>query len=97
MKFEDILKKVWFFDFEVYAHDWLLVAESYDTGEEVVFHNSESYKVRDWLENTNPYLTGHNAKYFDQYILKAVLAEFEPEETFKLSNHIIKRWTRVAS
>lgn len=90
MKFEDLLKRVWFFDFEVYAHDWLLVLESRETYERVVFHNTPRQEILDFIEQTNPILVGHNAKYYDQYILKGILAGFDNEQIKETNDYIIK-------
>lgn len=89
MDFDTLLDRLWFADFEVFAHDWLLVCINYRTGEEIVFHNSSLQEVKDWLERVNPILCGHNFAYYDKYILKGILCGFEPEQLKDLNDFII--------
>ena len=89
MTFEDALENLWFFDFEVYAHDWLLVLVRYKDDKEIIFHNSLLNDVQDFLDEYRPILLGHNAKYYDQYILKAVLSGFNEEEIKEVNDYII--------
>lgn len=89
MTFEDALENLWFFDFEVYAHDWLLVLIRYKDDKEIIFHNSLPNDVQDFLDEYQPILLGHNAKYYDQYILKAVLSGFNEEEIKDVNDYII--------
>lgn len=89
MSFEDALENLWFFDFEVYAHDWLLVLIRYKDDKEIIFHNSLPNDVQDFLDEYRPILLGHNAKYYDQYILKAVLSGFNEEEIKDVNDYII--------
>lgn len=89
MTFEDALENLWFFDFEVYAHDWLLVLIRYKDDKEIIFHNSLPNDVQDFLDEYRPILLGHNAKYYDQYILKAVLSGFNEEEIKEVNDYII--------
>lgn len=89
MNFDNVIEKLWMFDFEVYAHDWLLVLMKYSDGTEIVFHNSLPNDVQNFLDTYNPILLGHNAKYYDQYILKAVLSGFTPEEIKNVNDYII--------
>ena len=50
MIFENSIKNLWMFDFEVYAHDWLLVLMKYSDGTEIVFHNSLPNDVQNFLD-----------------------------------------------
>lgn len=89
MSFDELLDNLWLFDFEVYAHDWLLVLISYRTNKEVVFHNSLPNDVQNFIDIEEPILIGHNARYYDQYILKAVLSGYTPEEIKEVNDYII--------
>lgn len=89
MTFEETLNDLYQFDFEVYAHDWLLVLTKYTTGEETVFHNSSANQVEKFINDKNPILIGHNAKYYDQYILKAILSGYTPEEIKQVNDYIV--------
>ena len=74
---------------EVFAHDWLLVLIKYDNEKEIIFHNSLANDVQKFIDINNPILIGHNARYYDQYILKAVLAGYTPEEIKEVNDYII--------
>lgn len=88
MKFEDLLKDLWMFDFEVTQFDWLLVCINYTTNEEIIFHNDTPNKVYEFIQK-NPILIGHNARYYDQYILKAILSGYSMSEIKALNDNII--------
>ncbi len=75
---------------EVYTHDWLLVLIKYSDNKEVIFHNSIPNDVQNFIDTYNPILLGHNARYYDQYILKAVLCGYTPEEIKEVNDYIIK-------
>ena len=68
------------FDIEVFKHDWLIVFKELKTGEYTIIHN-DNYKVKKFMKS-NPLLVGFNNKYYDNHIIKAVLAGAE--------NHLIK-------
>lgn len=74
---------------EVFAHDWLLVLIRYKDDKEIIFHNSLANDVQQFIDMYNPILIGHNARYYDQYILKAVLAGYTPEEIKEVNDYII--------
>lgn len=74
---------------EVFAHDWLLVLIRYKDDKEIIFHNSLANDVQQFIDMYNPILIGHNARYYDQYILKAVLAGYTPEEIKDVNDYII--------
>lgn len=89
MSFDELLDTLWLFDFEVTKYDWLLVLINYRTNEEIVFHNSIPNEVQNFIDIKNPILIGHNARYYDQYILKAILCGYTPEEVKEVNDHII--------
>ena len=74
---------------EVFAHDWLLVLIRYKDDKEIIFHNSLANDVQQFIDMYNPILIGHNARYYDQYILKAVLSNYTPEEIKDVNDYII--------
>ena len=74
---------------EVFAHDWLLVLIRYKDDKEIIFHNSLANDVQQFIDMYNPILIGHNARYYDQYILKAVLSSYTPEEIKDVNDYII--------
>lgn len=89
MTFDNLLDNLKLFDFEVTAFDWLLVIQDYRTGEETIFHNATPNEVYNFIKK-QPILLGHNARYYDQYILKAILSGFGIEEIKKVNDYIIQ-------
>ena len=73
MDFEQLLDRLWGFDYEVFAHDTLMVAINYRTREERVFHNSSPDDYETFLTQENPILMGYNCKSYDKYILKLII------------------------
>ena len=89
MSFDELLDRIWGYDFEVTAHDWLLVLKDYRTRKRVVFHNSIPNDVQNFIDMNNPILMGYNNNGYDKYILKAILSGYTPEEIKKVNDHII--------
>lgn len=87
--FDDLLDRLWGFDFEVTAFDWLLVCKKYRTRERVVFHNTPRNDIYEWLQKEKPILMGYNAKSYDQYILKGILSGLVPTEVKQVNDYII--------
>ena len=75
------------FDFEVFAHDWIVVFKNKGTKEYFVFHNDND-GVFAFMEQ-EPLLAGFNNKHYDQFILKAVLCGFTPEQVKDVNDFII--------
>jgi len=83
------MSKIFVYDCEVFAHDWLFVFKDHETGEYHIYHN-DPYGVQDFfLNHEDALLCGFNNKHYDQFILKAVIAEFSPEEVKALNDFII--------
>ena len=81
----------WFtYDTEVFAHDWIVVFKDRDTGVHYAFHN-DNVAVRDFFgANQEAIFCGFNTKKYDQYIIKAICAEFSNEELKQLSDWLIE-------
>ena len=79
--------EIWFFDTEVFPHRWLVCALSV-TGERVSFSNDNDGFAY-WVKKSNPFLVGYNSKRYDNYIVKAILANATPEEVKAVSDAII--------
>jgi hypothetical protein len=75
------------FDCEVFAFDWLFVFKHKATGEYTIIHN-DNEAVKQFMEQ-EPLLAGFNNKHYDQFILKAVLADYTPEEVKVVNDFII--------
>ena len=89
MSFDELLDRIWGYDFEVTAHDWLLVLKDYRTRKRVVFHNSIPNDVQNFIDMNNPILMGYNNNGYDKYILKAILSGYTPEEIKEVNDYII--------
>lgn len=89
--FEKLInERLYLFDFEVTKFDWLLVIHKYSDNSETVFHNANADDVYDFINKCNPILLGHNARYYDCYILKAILAGFSINEIKNVNDHLVK-------
>lgn len=84
-----MIEGVTIFDFEVFAHDWMIVAKNLDSGTYVVAHNDNDI-VKAFMKD-DPWLCGVNVKHYDNHIMKAVLAGFSPEGIKKVNDDIIIR------
>ena len=89
MSFDELLDRIWGYDFEVTSHDWLLVLKDYRTRKRVVFHNSLPNDVQNFIDMENPILMGYNNNGYDKYILKAILSGYTPEEVKDVNDWII--------
>lgn len=89
MEFDELLDRIWGYDFEVTAHDWLLVLKDYRNRKRIVFHNSVPNDVQNFIDMYNPILMGYNNNGYDKYILKAILSGCTPEEVKEVNDHII--------
>ena len=77
------------FDFEVTAHDWLLVIKDYVTKEYFVFHN-DPFAVETFLNERDDILVGYNNKHYDNYILKGLLNHYQPDMIKDINDFIIR-------
>lgn len=84
-----IQERLWGFDFEVTKYDWLLVLIKYSDKTKITFHNDCADDIFSFIEKHNPVLIGHNARYYDQFILKGILSGFSVEEVKEINDHII--------
>ena len=65
------------YDAEIFAHDFIVGFKNKETGEYAFFHND------------NEGISGFNTKGYDQYIIKAIVAGFSPEEVKTVNDWII--------
>ena len=75
------------YDTEVFKHDFIVVFKEKETSEYAVFHN-DNEGVRDFISDDAIYC-GFNSKGYDQYIIKAIVAGFSPEEVKRVNDWII--------
>ncbi|MDZ4627086.1 hypothetical protein [Bacillus cereus] len=68
-----------FYDFEVFANDWLVVIADTDNQSERVFVNNEQALIDYYHEHKNDIWIGYNSRHYDQFILKAIICGFTPQ------------------
>lgn len=66
-------------DFEVFAKDWLLVAQDVDTGLETVVINDPEALRKLHAEHKDDIWLFYNGRNYDQWIFKAILCGFNPK------------------
>ena len=78
----------WGYDFEVFAHDWLVCFKNKKTGKwlDVVNDNNAVKELYDDKENV---FIGYNTNSYDKYIMRGVIEGFSPEELKALNDWII--------
>lgn len=87
--FDELLDRLWGYDFEVTAHDWLLVLKDYRTRKRIVFHNDTPNNVQKFIDKHNPIMMGYNNNGYDKFILKSILNGCTPEEIKEVNDYII--------
>lgn len=68
-----------FFDFEVFKHDYLVVAIDPISQKEYVIVNNNTEVERLYKRYKNDIWVGFNCRNYDQYILKGILLGFDPK------------------
>lgn len=69
-----------FYDFEVFAYDWLMVGIDPMKQKEYVIVNDPVYLDNIYREYKNDIWCGYNSRAYDQWILKGILSGFDPKE-----------------
>lgn len=69
-----------FYDFEVFKYDWLVVVTDTDTKSEKVFVNNAEALMEFYNQQKKNIWIGYNSRHYDQYILKAIICGFSPQE-----------------
>lgn len=77
-----------FYDFEVFKYDWLVVIYDVVNRKDHVIINNPTELERLYQEHKNNIWVGFNSRHYDQYILKGILAGFNPKE---INDWIIKK------
>lgn len=75
-----------FYDFEVFAYDWLVVIMDMTAKKTHVIINSPEELEALYKANIHEIWCGFNSRHYDQYILKAILCGFDPK---KVNDYII--------
>ena len=81
------MDNLFIFDCEVFAFDWLFVFKHKLTGEKTRIWN-DNEAVKQFMAQ-EPLLAGFNNKHYDQFILRAVLSDYTPEEVKQVNDFII--------
>lgn len=80
------VKKMLFYDFEVFKEDWMVVILDMGKKQQHVIMNDPEALEKLYSENINDIWVGFNSRHYDQYILKGILCGFDPK---KINDYII--------
>lgn len=69
-----------FYDFEVFYADWMILIIDSSTKKEHIFINDERGLIDFYNERRNDIWVGYNSRHYDQYIMKAIICGFSPQE-----------------
>lgn len=75
-----------FYDFEVFKYNWLVVVMDMAARKKHVIIDDPDALEKLYKEKINDIWVGYNSRSYDQWILKAILAGFNPK---KMNDHII--------
>jgi hypothetical protein len=75
-----------FYDFEVFAHDWLVVIINPVSQTETVIHNVRDRLIAYYEEHKNDIWCGYNSRNYDSVILKSIILDFDVK---KVNDYII--------
>ena len=75
------------YDVECFAHDWLVVFKDIATGSYTVIHN-DNEALKECIDDETIHV-GFNSKHYDQYIMKAVVYGYSPQEVKQVNDFII--------
>lgn len=68
-----------FLDFEVFAHNWLVVFADMDAEKFTVIHDDVNALTDYYNQHKQEIFVGYNIRNYDQWIFKAILAGFNPK------------------
>lgn len=69
-----------FYDFEVFKYDWLVVIINPSEQTKTVIVNDKQMLQEYYNAHKQEIWVGYNSRSYDQYILKAILLDFDPKE-----------------
>lgn len=78
---------IYTYDCEVFAHDWLVVFKPYLIDDWVIIHNNPT-ELTNFASTDNIHI-GFNSKYYDQFIIKAILGGMDMEDVKGVNDWII--------
>ena len=68
-----------FLDFEVFAHNWLVVFADMDAEKFTVIHDDVNALTDYYNQHKQEIFVGYNIRNYYQWIFKAILAGFNPK------------------
>ena len=75
------------YDCEVFAYDWLVTLKDKETGAYTcIWNDNEALKM---ALSDDCFYVGFNSKHYDQFIVKAIAADFSPQEIKQVNDFII--------
>lgn len=81
---------IWFYDFEVFAQDWLIVLNPFNNKDKWVTYHNDSEGLNEFIsEHPNIIMCGYNNKSYDKYILKGCLLGYDPFVIKEINDWII--------
>lgn len=75
------------YDVEVFAFNWIVVFKDVESGVHTVIHN-DSEALRECIFEDGIYV-GFNSKHYDQFVIKAAVCDFSPQEIKALNDFLI--------
>lgn len=69
-----------FYDFEVFREDWLVVTIDTNLKKELVITNDTEQFIDFYNQHKQDIWVGYNTRHYDQYIAKAIVAGFIPQD-----------------
>ncbi len=79
--------KLFTYDCEVFAYDYLVTIKDRETGHKTRIWN-DNEAVRACIDDENVFI-GFNSKHYDQFIIKAICCGFSPQEVKEVNDYII--------
>lgn len=78
--------KILFYDFEVFAKFWMVVAIEYETRKKHIILQDVDKLRQLYTENSDSIWVGYNSRQYDQFVLKGLLLGYDP---YYVTNEII--------
>ena len=76
------------FDVEVFKEDWMVTFKNVQSGEYTVIHN-DNHALKNFMR-TNPILAGFNSKFYDNWIIQAILLGADNRMVKEINDYIIE-------
>lgn len=80
LEFMKVGEIVLFYDFEVFAYNWLVVIIDLNAKKEYVIIDDPEKLRKIYEQNKSEIWVGYNSRNYDQYILKGILCGFNPKK-----------------